>query len=274
MSVMRISSKLLGLGSALLMACVEPSEADLSERDGEVEQGPTGEPGENSSAADASAAARSTPRFGVATTTAGMSKVPTGGSQLDAGAVREIELDAGTVRWVDGGSKRSTEASAGECWNHPPSTFQSDAWVAQAVDPANLVALFERTRASMVGAWHGVVATPWLPPYDVDIAFRADGSYSAHCSGVADDCCVAFYYGTNADSDIKRYRIEDATLSGNVVGEIDIAFGYDGNFGLPAWQGMLSHVELDGSGNALRFEFRTSSGYGPLRYDLRRVSDQ
>ena len=67
-------------------------------------------------------------------------------------------------------------------------------------------------------------------------------------------------------------RIEDATLSGNVVGEIDIAFGSGSSFSLPAWQGELSRMELDASGNGLRFQFRTSDGYGPVKYDLRRLT--
>jgi len=55
----------------------------------------------------------------------------------------------------------------------------------------------------------------------------------------------------------------------------DIAFDYrvenSIEYGLPGWQGELSRIERDASGDGLRFEFATSDGYGPVRFDLRRV---
>jgi hypothetical protein len=130
--------------------------------------------------------------------------------------------------------------------------------------------LVDGVRSVMAGSWRGVASTPWTSPYVVDITFSSDGHYSARCAELG-DCCLAFYYGTDADAPIKQWRVDDATLSGDVFGEIDIAFGYGQEFGLPSWQGELSHIERDASGDGLRFEFATSSGYGPLRYDLRRV---
>lgn len=150
---------------------------------------------------------------------------------------------------------------------HGPVAWPASAWLSHPGFGTDIQALFDRTKNGMVGVWHGVAATPWVPPYEVDIEFRADGSYSARCSVGSNECCIAFYYGTDRDTPLKRYRVEDATLSGNVIGEIDIDFG----FALAGWQGELSHIELDASGNGLRFEFARDDGYGPLKYDLRRV---
>jgi hypothetical protein len=116
-----------------------------------------------------------------------------------------------------------------------------------------------------------MATTPWTTPYRVEVSFRDDGTYSAHCTELAPECCQVFYYGSDLDSPLKRYRVGDATLSGNVFGEIDIAFIYGDEESLPAWQGELSHIEVDAYGNGLRFEFARSDGYGPLTYDLRRL---
>jgi hypothetical protein len=123
----------------------------------------------------------------------------------------------------------------------------------------------------MPGRWEGLATTPWTTPYRVELSFAADGHYSAGCTELSRDCCQAFYYGSDDDTPIKRYRVEDATLSGNVFGEIDIAFAYADEYGLPAWQGELSNIQRDASGNGLRFSFARSDGYGPIEYDLRRA---
>jgi hypothetical protein len=136
------------------------------------------------------------------------------------------------------------------------------------LDPAELLAAVQ-TR--LPGRWGGIATTPWTTPYRVELTFRNDGTYSGHCTEFSSDCCTAFYYGSDLESPLKRYRVADATLSGNVFGEIDIAFIYGDEEYLPAWQGELSHIEVDASGHALRFEFARSDGYGPISYDLRRV---
>jgi hypothetical protein len=131
---------------------------------------------------------------------------------------------------------------------------------------------FAAAVSGIVGSWHGVVTTPWVDPYEVTAEFGADGHYSAKCIANSDDCCVAFYYGTDKDTPIKTYTIEDATLSGNVTGTIAIAFDYGTFFDTPGWQGELSHVEIDADGNRARFDFETSDGYGPVHFELERVA--
>jgi hypothetical protein len=128
----------------------------------------------------------------------------------------------------------------------------------------------------MEGHWRGQVTTPWTTPYQVELTFDADGRYSARCSEpeIA-QCCRAFYYGTDDDTPLKRWHLDGATLEGQAFGQIDIAFDYPTDtgleYGLPAWQGELSKIERNAAGDGLRFEFATSSGYGPVRYDLRRA---
>jgi hypothetical protein len=98
--------------------------------------------------------------------------------------------------------------------------------------------------------------------------FEADGHYSAQCD--AHECCVAFYYGTDDDTDIKVYELNAIGLDG-VIGLIDIAFQYGpGIYDLPAWQGELHRVNLDATGNRLRFDF-SERMRDPISFDLART---
>jgi len=178
------------------------------------------------------------------------------GTTVDAGA-HGIAADAGS--------------RASECPypNYPPTEWSPGPWIPVATsDAAELLA---GVQAAMPGRWQGLATSPWTTPYRVEIGFTADGHYSGRCTELSSDCCLAFYYGSDDDSPIKRYRVEDATLSGNVFGEIDVAFAYDDEYGLPGWQGELTNIRRDASGNGLRFSFSRSDGYGPVEYDLRRV---
>jgi hypothetical protein len=153
--------------------------------------------------------------------------------------------------------------------DYPPTEWLPEPWIfAATTDAAELLA---GVQAAMPGRWKGLATTPWTTPYQVEIRFTADGHYSGRCTELPSDCCQAFYYGSDDDTPIKRYRVDDATLSGDVFGEIDIAFAYDDEYGLPAWQGELSSIERDASGNGLRFSFARSDGYGRIEYDLRRA---
>lgn len=208
-----------------------------------------------------------------------------GGAQSSADAgVHELkmELDAGSEHtasvYNDAGQIMSpfeAGARSDPCGypHYPPTQWVASAWT-PFVTPGQVdeAALFAAVGSSMVGSWHGLATTPWTSPYEVDLRFGADGSYSGRCTNLSEQCCVAFYYGTDRDTPLKRYRLVDATLSGTVWGEIDIAFAYGpDNEGLPTWQGELSAIERDASGNGLRFQFRTSDGYGPVKFDLRRA---
>lgn len=133
-------------------------------------------------------------------------------------------------------------------------------------------------RQALGGTWHGVVTTPWMAPYEVLASFQADGGYSAHClydsdndGDDVDGCCRAFYYGSDLDSELKQWRLEDVSANGTFSGEIDIAFCYEGEeCYLPSWQGEVDDLQFDATGDRLRFEFR-HDGYGPVTFDLERV---
>jgi hypothetical protein len=153
---------------------------------------------------------------------------------------------------------------------YPPTRGPAGDWVPYvAEDP---LALLADVQSTMVGVWQGLVQTPWTTPYRVELSFTADGQYSSRCTEMPASCCVAFYYGTDNSTPLKQYRVDDVTLTGNVIGEIDVPFDYGDSYGLPGWQGELSHIERDASGNRLRFEFATNSGYGPLQFDVERVA--
>jgi len=165
---------------------------------------------------------------------------------------------------------------SGECPSprYPATSWSAGEWVpypsGELSKAADAQSLLRAVLAAMPGDWHGIATTPWTNPYEVDVRFDEGGGYSARCSNLP-GCCLAFYYGTDDDTPLKQWRVDDATLTGNVFGEIDIAFDYFPEYGLPAWQGELSHIQRDASGDGLRFEFARSDGYGPVRFDLRRV---
>lgn len=163
----------------------------------------------------------------------------------------------------------------------PSSEWSPTEWVAYrsatSADPYPIGTALQDARKAMWGSWHGIADTPWTKPYAVDLTFTADGHYSSRCSDSSPSCCLAFYYGTDDETPLKQWRIDSATASGAASGQIDIPFddnpySAEGDtYSLPAWQGVLSNIERDASGDGLRFDFARSDGYGPVHYDLRRV---
>ena len=129
-------------------------------------------------------------------------------------------------------------------------------------------------RRSLVGDWRGVVTTPWVAQYQVTAKFGDDGSYSASCDVNSDantgGCCRAFYYGSDRDSELKRWDVSSVNADGSVDGDLDVAFCYDDPCYLPGWQGKLRNVHGDLSGQRVRFEFWRDDGYGPIAFDLER----
>lgn len=129
------------------------------------------------------------------------------------------------------------------------------------------------TKQVLVGSWHGSVTTPWVPAYAVSATFGAAGDYSAHCDQNSDyaadsGCCRAFYYGSDLDSPLKRWDLTDIHTDGKASGTIDIAFCDSGKCWLPGWQGELSNLDYDQTGNRLRFDF--DKGNGRVTFDLER----
>jgi hypothetical protein len=182
-------------------------------------------------------------------------------------------VDAGRS---DGGVVASDAGSTvDQCpYRLPPPTipWSPDPWVPSAIsDP---VELFNAARSGMPGRWEGLATTPWVGSYRVEITFGADGTYSGRCTEFSTDCCEAFYFGTDLDTPLKTYSVEDATLSGNVTGELVLVVHYyysDPNeFTVSSYPGDLSHIKFDATGSRLRFELRRN-GKGPILYDLRRL---
>ncbi|MDB4982320.1 MAG: hypothetical protein JWM82_3072 [Myxococcales bacterium] len=127
-------------------------------------------------------------------------------------------------------------------------------------------AFLEALRSDMVGHWYGNVTTPWQPTYAAYVSFEASGHYATRS---LDPHEPAFYYGTDLDTDLKRWALTYLPVPGGVAyGTIDIAFDHGGGkFGLPAWNGELRDVTVDTAGNRLRLSFWRSDGYGPVDFD-------
>ena len=110
----------------------------------------------------------------------------------------------------------------------------------------------------------------------MQISFNADGSYMAYgydgtspaYPSEADP--PAFYYGeVDICPSLDRWRLLRTDGDGSISGEIDVPFYYgSGLCQLPAWQGELSSLTFDASGNRLRFSFNRSDGDDPVVYDL------
>lgn len=194
--------------------------------------------------------------------------VPTdAGIPADAGIV----IDAGPLE--DAGDPDATPAN-GLCPSNPaPAVLELSEWN-EPTPKRTPQEAFDTASEYIVGSWRGIVTTPWVPDYEVSFWFDAAGHYGGSCAVLSDQCCVALYYGTDRDCDLKRYSIDDATLSGKVTGTIDVAFyapdAPDGCY-LAGWQGELSNVAVDADFDRLRFDFKTSDGYGPVHFELERV---
>ena len=116
--------------------------------------------------------------------------------------------------------------------------------------------------SGMVGTWHGCVTTPWTITYGVDVTFRADGTYSASSGEVLDgQTMTALYYGTDDDSPLKQWWINDFQASNKGVGEIDIAFDPKG-----VVRDELRNVKL--MDDQLEFELFHMGQYGPVLVQL------
>lgn len=136
--------------------------------------------------------------------------------------------------------------------------------------PTDLKAELERVATGMVGDWYGIVTTPWTEPYQVNLKFGDDGGYSGACVWSSDQCCVAYYYGTDLNADLKRYTVNRISSGGVVGGDIDIIFGEEGSFYESGYQGTLESIEVDADDGRLRFDFMYGGTYGPLQFDLER----
>jgi hypothetical protein len=120
-----------------------------------------------------------------------------------------------------------------------------------------------RVKNGMIGTWTGTATTPWVAPYTVTLVFDTYTHYSAKSSGTS---TTALYYGSDEDSPLKRYSVDDILASGDAVGTIDVYFGASGTN-----HDRLEGIELSADSSQLKFFFMHLGQYGPLRYDLVRV---
>lgn len=152
----------------------------------------------------------------------------------------------------------------------PFATWQEAAPAEQS--PAEVLAA---STSSLVGSWRAI-AVLGKPRYALFVTFRFDGSYSAICRSNSDadgsgGCCRAFDYGTDKDTDVKRWSLDDVSTAGEASGDLDIAYDYgDNRFAESGYQGRIVHLEFDATRNRARFDFH----YGDFErgsYDLERI---
>jgi len=121
--------------------------------------------------------------------------------------------------------------------------------------------LLEQYTTNILGTWTGTATTPWRPPYEVEIEFFEDGTYSARNPN---DGYVAFYYGDDVDSDMKTYSINDVMANGKGTGTLFVYF----TLGDHTCRGDLENIEFTQDFQHLEFEFWYRSQYGPIKYSL------
>jgi hypothetical protein len=133
----------------------------------------------------------------------------------------------------------------------------------------------EEASAAMMGSWFGTAISPW-GGWELDATFSEGGYYLARAR---DPRQLAFYYGTDSDTPLKRWWLDGLRPGTSVaLGGIDIIFWYEGNtpaesfYQESGYQGSLDCVQVSEDGQRLRFEFWYDS-YGPFVYDLRRPLD-
>lgn len=147
-----------------------------------------------------------------------------------------------------------------------------------ASDPAignlPLEPALSRIRGRSEGKWVGTAVAPvgfYPQAWQVALNISSNETYTA--TGVAAGASTPpFYYGETADCPPQRFALNGLSTTG-ALGEIDVAFRYETECGLPAWQGVVRTLEVDADAVRLRFDFQRSDGYGPIHYDLRRACE-
>ena len=143
-----------------------------------------------------------------------------------------------------------------------PEACSDFAFTRDAITPTS----FDELAAGVIGTWVGCATTPWTPMYRVTFVFREDGSYSAKSGeGLDGQRMVALYYGTDEDSDLKRYYLTDLQASRLGLGEIDVYFDVG-----TVVRDQLRNIRL--MGDKVEFEMFHFGQYGPLSYRLERAS--
>ena len=114
------------------------------------------------------------------------------------------------------------------------------------------------------GHYVGTVTTPWIPPYEIAMIFRADGSYSAYTTDSSDT--PAFYNGMDADDPGKIWSLEDVRADGNAIGKIIVVFDMGSTVA-----DEIESMRFDPDFKELRFSLVHLNQYGPIDVSLRRI---
>lgn len=128
------------------------------------------------------------------------------------------------------------------------------------------IALLSTYQEKLPGHYVGTVTTPWIPPYEIAMVFRADGSYSAYTTDTS--AASALYYGMDEDDPGKTWSLDDVTAAGNAVGKITVVF----DVGTTVEDGIES-LRFDPDFNGLRFSLYHLKQYGPVKVELRRIDE-
>lgn len=131
------------------------------------------------------------------------------------------------------------------------------------------IAQLKTYQEKLPGYYVGTVTTPWIPPYEIAMVFRADGTYSAYTtdtSATDTSGSPALYYGMDEDAPGKTWSLEDVTAAGNAVGKINVVF--DGGTEV---EDHIESMRFDADFAELRFSVYHLGSYGPLKVALHRV---
>ena len=203
------------------------------------------------------------------------------GAPATATGAPDASVTARDAGLADPDSDESSDASAPPrhpCWDYdddelPPTGWSPEAWEPHAASES--AEKLQAVQAALPGKWRGEMRNIWTAPYLVDLNFREDGTYSAACTNLPAACCTALYWGTNDDTPLKRYQLDAWVVSGEVFADMVIPYGSNGSYAVPTqWSNQLRHIELDASGNGLRFTLERSDNKPALTFDLRRVTPE
>jgi hypothetical protein len=112
---------------------------------------------------------------------------------------------------------------------------------------------------ALVATWNGAATLPggWLgpSPYQVEISFRADGTYTAQTTDGSN--VLPFYYDKNPEQG--RYELVDLHANGDVSGNIYLDWSSSPD--------QLNAIRFNATQTHVHFEY-FHGGYGPVVYEL------
>jgi hypothetical protein len=199
---------------------------------------------------------------GVLSSSGGVGGVP-GAAGLLSGSASEFGSGGysgqyGALPSVAAGAGGLGTDSSGDCSSPPAAPLAP--WQAVGPNDESAAQAIATANASLTGNWQGIATNDWVPPFAIYLSFDSAGGYSSRCQQNSEastaGCCVAFYYGTDRDSSLKRWALSSVDLAGKVSGNIDIIYYYGpGDSAVSGYQGKISGLEFDATGNRAHFQF-------------------